>query len=126
MKAANEIREQAEILLELSNSILSAAIGGDWGQMDDLEEQRASLFHRMLGVEEVSGSDRIFLVGVMEHIRVVDATTRKFLGAAGQAAGWMVGVDADLDTLSDEDLEFLHLELSEPPGQPKARSGMAA
>lgn len=121
MKAANEIREQAEILLELSNSILSAAIGGYWDEMDELEQQRAGLFERMLGVDDISGTDRIFLVGVMEHIRVVDATTRKFLGAE-QVGGWMAGLSADLDTLSDEDLHSLELHLAEstPTRQPSA------
>ena len=121
MASHNEIRNQAESLLELSNSILAAAIGGYWDEVDELEMQRAETFERMLGTEEISGSDRIFLVGVMEHIRVVDSTTRKFLGAE-QGGGWLRPQDGELDTLSDEDLNFLNLELAEPhPFKPVAR-----
>ncbi len=113
MKAHDDIREQAEILLDLSNSILAAAIGGYWDEVDDLERQRAELFEKMLGTDVISGSDRIFLVGVMEHIRVVDSTTRKFLGTE-QSGGWARGMDGEFETLSEEDLNFLNLELSDP------------
>ncbi|SMF95768.1 hypothetical protein SAMN02949497_3142 [Methylomagnum ishizawai] len=125
MTNAHEIREQAEILLELSNSILSAAIGGYWDEMDELEHQRTALFERMLGVDEVSGADRIFLVGVMEHIRVVDATVRKFIGA-GQATGWLAGVESGFDILSDEDLALLAIELAGPPDGPASREPLLA
>jgi len=116
MKAPNEIREQAEILLELSNSILSAAIGGYWDEMDMLERQRTSLFERMLGVEGVTAEDRLFLAGVMEHIRVVDATTRKFLGSE-QGGEWMLSAGSGQDALSGEEFAFL----GEPPPREAGR-----
>jgi hypothetical protein len=113
MSAEASIREQAETLLEISNSILSAAIGGYWDEVDELERQRAGLFEKMLSIGDISGEDRIFLVGVMEHIRVVDSTTRKFLGSE-QSGGWPGAYDAGLDALSEEDLDFLNPELYEP------------
>jgi len=82
MNTNKEIREQAEVLLGLSNSMLSAAIGGYWEKMHALDRQRSALFGRILGVEKVSGADRRFLVGIMEHIRIVDAATRERLDAA--------------------------------------------
>jgi hypothetical protein len=78
MKEQAGIRAQVEILLELSNSILAAAIGGCWDKVDELERQRVEVFEKVLNAGEISGPDRIFLIGAMEHIRTTDAMTREF------------------------------------------------
>lgn len=73
------IRQQAESVLELSNAILAAAIKGSREKMDELVNRRAALIERMCSSEEASGDSRVFLAGVMEHVRMVDAATREYL-----------------------------------------------
>lgn len=82
MGTPSQTRERTEALLEISNSILAAVIGGAWDEVDDLERQRAVLFEQVLNDREISSVDRIFLIGALEHIRGVDATTRNFLSIA--------------------------------------------
>lgn len=89
-------RQRTEALLEISNSILAAAIGGAWEEVDDLERQRAEMFEQVCGDREMSQADRIYLAGVVEHIRVVDATTRNFL-ATGPDELWLDAMGGGFD-----------------------------
>jgi hypothetical protein len=113
MNAHTKIREQAETLLDLSNSILAAAIGGYWDEMDALEAQRAELFERLLGLGEISGEDQVFLAGVMEHVRVVDSTTQKFIGME-HGVGWLKPAAIRYDAVAAEEFDFLSAELADP------------
>lgn len=113
MNARTQIREQAETLLDLSNSILAAAIGGYWDEVDALEAQRAELFEKLLGLGDISGTDRVYLTGVMEHVRVVDSTTQKFIGIE-HGVGWLQPAAPRYDAVSAEEFDFLSAELAEP------------
>lgn len=79
MKTQKGTRHQAEEVLELSNAILAAAIKGLPEAMDELVNRRADLIEQMFSSEESSADNRLFLAGVMEHVRMVDAATREYL-----------------------------------------------
>jgi hypothetical protein len=102
------IREQADALLELSNRILASALGECWEEMDELIRRRADLLERVYGPRGMSGANRAFLDGVMEHVRIVDAATRRFLDRE-RNGGWPERRDETLRTawLAD-DLEVLN------------------
>lgn len=117
IKEQTGIRPWVEALLELSNSILAAAIGGSWNVVDELERQRVELFEKVLEAGEISGPDRIFLIGAMEHIRATDAMTREFPRRDRSGGSPERGNAA----VCEEDLEFLAFEAAEPE-RPKARS----
>ena len=121
MATHSQTRELIQALLELSNTILAAVIGGAWDEVDDLERQRAALFERVFNDREMSSSDRIFLAGAMEHIRVVDASTRNFLA--------MVPGDDWLDAMCGENQPGMAMAppLSRPVEMaPGYRVGMAS
>jgi hypothetical protein len=114
MKDQSGIREQAEAVLELSNAILTVAIEGRREKIDSLMNRRADLIERMFSVGEASGDNRIFLAGVMEYVRTMDAMTRECLDWDRQG-GWAAEADgeSELDWFEEEDAAFLNPDTSE-------------
>jgi hypothetical protein len=117
VKEQTGIRPLVEDLLELSNSILAATIGGSWNVVDELERRRVELFEKVLEAGEISGSDRIFLIGAMEHIRATDAMAREF-PRRDRSSGAQERESAA--SYHEDDLEFLAFEAAGPE-RPKAR-----
>jgi hypothetical protein len=76
MAEQSSIRKQANTLLGLSNSIFYVAAGGCWEEMTALEKQRTVLSENLLGALEASGPDLGFVIGAIEHVRVVEELTR--------------------------------------------------
>jgi hypothetical protein len=90
MEQTTDFKEQVQTLLDLSNAILAAAITGDWPELQDLDRHRTEVYDRILAPGELAEPDRLLLLGALEHIVVVDRTTREFL-----RLGWDVELEAE-------------------------------
>lgn len=96
MKEQEEIRARAETVLKLSRAMLCAASQGRLDDMERLANRRADMIERMFGAGEVTGDNRVFLAGIMEHVRRVDAATRECLDRDHEGLGMaMEGAEAD-------------------------------
>ena len=67
------LRQQADALLELSNDLLAALIGQHWQEAEALAAAQTKLHRKLAGPLEISEPNRLYLLGVLEHIKVVDA-----------------------------------------------------
>jgi hypothetical protein len=74
-----DVRQLGNILVELSNSILSLIIGGYRDEIDATQRQREAVIEMLNHIGPLSEEDQLHLAGVWEHVRVIDGLIREAL-----------------------------------------------